>query len=79
MGMQVTEEEYAYILLRSLPKSYVGIINSLTAQANLNSQPITLLNVIYLAMDEYVHCMMEKMNEGMNEVFMATPEKATNK
>jgi gag-polypeptide of LTR copia-type len=79
MGAQVTEEEYTYILLRSLPKSYVGVINSLVAQANLNSQTITPLNIIHLAMDEYAHCMMEKKNEGMNEAFMATPEKAANK
>ena len=41
MGTQVTEEEYTYILLRFLPKSYVGIVNSLAAQADLNSQIIT--------------------------------------
>ena len=79
MDTQVTEEEYAYILLRSLPKSYVGIVNSLAAQANLNSQTITPSNVIHLAMDKYAHHMMEKKNKGMNKAFAAAPEKAINK
>ena len=79
MGTQVTEEEYTYILLRSLPKSYTGIVNSLAAQADLNSQTITPLNVICLATDEYAHHAMEKKNEGTNEAFAATPEKAANK
>jgi gag-polypeptide of LTR copia-type len=78
MGTQVTEEEYAYILLRSLPKSYAGIINSLAAQADLNSQTITPSNIIYLAMDEYARHAMEKKNKGTNKAFAATPWKAAN-
>jgi gag-polypeptide of LTR copia-type len=41
MGASIMDEEYANILLRSLPKAYRSSMNSITAATDISDKPIT--------------------------------------
>ena len=53
MGHKITDEEYATILLGSLPDSYDSAMNSITAAADISGKAITPALVIRLVTDEY--------------------------
>ena len=53
MGHTITDDEYATILLGSLPESYEYAMNAIMAAADISGKQITPALVIRLVMDEY--------------------------
>jgi hypothetical protein len=53
LGSPISDLEYAYILLWSLPPSYQGIISAINASADFAKVTIAPANVTQLALDEY--------------------------
>ena len=53
MGMTLTDDEYATILLGSLPGSYDPIITSMTTTMALEKREISPETIMHIAIDEY--------------------------
>ena len=72
MGKTLDDDEYASILLGSLPPSYSSVIGGLNAAADSTGNTITLDQVKQLISDEYDRCMICKGKNGPEEAFATT-------
>jgi gag-polypeptide of LTR copia-type len=72
LGSKISELEYAYLLLQSLPPSYQNIISAINASANFAKAAIAPANVTQLALDEYDCLQGDKPKPDADEAFIAT-------
>jgi gag-polypeptide of LTR copia-type len=72
LGSPISDLEYAYILLRSLPPSYQGIISAINASADFAKATIAPANMTRLALDEYDRIQGSKPKQDADEVFVAS-------
>jgi len=77
MGATIMDEEYANVLLGSLPEAYNNMMNSITAAADINGKPITPSLVIRLVTGEYDRRSLKKGKGKANtdEAFSANRQK----
>jgi gag-polypeptide of LTR copia-type len=80
LGKTITDTEYAYILIRSLPPSYEPVWHGLNAAAELTGKTIYPKNVIHLAGGEFDRRALKKTAQGSDEAFVAeSPRKGKDK
>jgi hypothetical protein len=74
LGSNIPELEFAYILLRSLPPSYQGIISAINASADFAKATITPASVTRLTLDEYDRLQGDKPKSDADEAFGASSQ-----
>ena len=74
MGKTITDDEYASILLGSLPESYVAMLGFITAAAELSGRAVSLAIVVKIATDKY-DCRTLQNGKTKDEAFTASPQK----
>jgi hypothetical protein len=79
MGKTLDDDEFASILLGSLPTSYAPTIGGINAAADSTGNAITSDQVIHLISDEYDRCTMKKGKNGPDEAFAANGQKQRDK
>jgi transposase InsO family protein len=79
MGKSITDEEYASILLGSLPDSYEGVINAIAAAADISGNDVTAATVTRLAQDEHNRRIVKRGNDPVDESFAVSAQKPKNK
>jgi gag-polypeptide of LTR copia-type len=81
MGKSLEEEDYASILMASLPPSYDGLIEMLTQNTDTNKTDITLDMVYKRVCNAYDKCLLrqDENGNGQDESFTVAAQKAKNK
>ena len=74
MGKTITDNEYASILLGSLPESYLAMLGSITAAAELSGRAVSSAIVVKIATDEY-DCRTLQNGKTKDEAFATSPQK----
>jgi gag-polypeptide of LTR copia-type len=74
LGSNIPELEFAYILLRSLPPSYQGIISAINASADFAKVTIMPASVTRLTLDEYDRLQGDKPKSDADEAFSASSQ-----
>jgi gag-polypeptide of LTR copia-type len=78
MGKTVPETEYASILIELLLMSYVGMLSSIAASAEMSRAVVSPTVVIKLAIDKF-NCHNLQSNKAQDKAFAADPQKRKNK
>jgi hypothetical protein len=79
MEKSITDEEYASILLGSLPNSYKGVINTIVAAADISGNNVTTATVTSLAQDKHNRQIIKRGNNPTDESFVVLAQKPKNK
>ena len=74
MGKTITDDEYASILLGSLPESYTAMLGSIAAATELSRRAVSSAIVVKIATDEYDHRTLQN-GKTKDEAFTASPQK----
>jgi len=78
MGKSIADAEYASILMGLLPESYIAILGSIAAAAELSGNTVSSAVVVKIATDEYDRRSIES-GKGKDEAFAAGPQKKKGK
>jgi gag-polypeptide of LTR copia-type len=79
LGSPLSDLDYAYTLLRSLPPSYKSTMHALNASADFTKSLIMPSNVIRLTLDEYDSRNENKPKEDADEAFATSQQKQKGK
>ena len=79
MGKTLDDDEFASILLGSLPPSYSPTIGGINAAADSTGNAITSNQVIQLISDKYDRHTIHKNKNGPDEAFSTTTQKQHDK
>ena len=74
MGKTITDNEYASILLGSLPESYTAMLGSIAAATELSRRAVSSAIVVKIATDEYDHRTLQN-GKTKDEAFTTSPQK----
>jgi gag-polypeptide of LTR copia-type len=74
LGSNISDLEFAYILLRSLPPSYQGIISAINTSTDFAKVTIVPANMIRLALDEYNRLEGDKPQQDADEAFATSSQ-----
>jgi hypothetical protein len=78
MGKSIPDNEYASILMGSLPESYTAILGSIAAAAELSGTAVSSSIVVKIATDEYDRRTLGS-EKSKDEAFVADSQKKKNK
>lgn len=73
MGKSIGKDEYALILMGSLPASYAATLSSIAATAEISTTTPTVATVTKLAIDKYDRCTLG--NDKSNQAFTVDAKK----
>src|SRR5713226_4707779 len=74
MGKSVADNEYASILMGSLPSTYAGMLGSIAASAEMSGTAVSSAIVVKLATDEYDRRTLQS-GKAQDEAFTADSQK----
>ena len=74
MGKSVADNEYASILMGSLPSTYASMLGSIAASAEMSGTAVSSAIVVKLAMDEYDQRTLQS-RKAQDEAFTADSQK----
>ena len=74
MGKTITDDKYASILLGLLPESYMAMLGSIAAAAELSGRAVSSAIVVKIATDEY-DCRTLQNGKTKDEAFATSPQK----
>ena len=77
MGKSIPNNEYASILMGSLPSTYYGMLGAIAASAEMSGAAVSSAVVIKLATDEFDHWSIQ--SEKGKEAYMTDTQKSKNR